>query len=1587
MADSQSLANERLDSASLDNAPLDNGQLEANLQKPRKHNLSQQIDLLALKSNLTVSQLLLWLGQQLNPGIPLYNMVFSFTLRGGLDPIHFQKAFQALIDRCDILRLTFSESNGIPQQQIRPTAPYSLPCLDFSSDTNPQGTARQWMTSRSVLALNCQERLFDSALLKVASDHFIWYVNFHHLITDNWSVSLIYRILQDLYGRSLQGHLASAPEIPSYLHYAQREQGQSPWRQTAIAYWRQKRQNTPPPVSLYGQSLGQNCEFMAAHTERIYCELGLERSQALRALAATPEARSLSQHQSLFNVFLTLLFAYLYRISGSPELAIASPAHNRPTPVLKETPGLFMELFPLQVAIEPNETFTSLLGKTTRESMAFLRYAQPGLSHQAIDRNVNVVLSYINVTFPDFYDMPAQTEWIHAGYGDGQHHLRLEVQDFDAKGNFTLQFDFNCDLIPAAQRQWASEHFSQLTDAWLEDAQQPIAAVDILAKAERSLLLGMPQAFRNASNTTLVDRFQQQVMRVPAQTAVVIENQTLTYAELEAQANQLAHYLIKQGARGTPVGLFMERSIPMLVGILGILKAGAAYMPINPDYPRERTQFMVADGQVTVLVTQPSLVQKLPDFQVKVIGSKADWAAISQEPSAPPDVVLNPQDLAYILFTSGSTGQPKGVMVEHRNVLTMLQGFEHIAPAGAELRGTAVCSYGFDVSVWELFSNLCFGGAVHLIPADVVSSPDRFAQCLIAHTITSAYIPPALLPQVIAALEREPSAEIALDRILVGVEPIQQGLLQRYRQRLPQLCIVNGYGPTETTICATFYVFDEAIDPQANTPIGKALPGYEAAVVNPQGQRVPIGVKGEIVIGGAGLSRGYLNQPELMAERFIDNPVGSGKCYKTGDQAHYLPDGNLEFLGRLDHQVKIRGFRVELSEVETALNQHPSIQQAAVIAQETAQGSQALLAYLAMPDATLTSSQIRAALQQKLPDYMIPSTFVALDALPLTPSGKIDRRRLASADYVHRERLGSEADYAAPESDLETYLAKLWSQCLQVEPVGIHDDFFDLGGDSITAIQIAAQATEAGLALSPQNILQHSTIARLLAQTNPQRAIAPALEEPTGQVPLTPIQHAFFEQDLADPHHWNQSLLLEIDQPLNPTMLETALQRLLQRHSALSFRFTRGDSGWRQQSSDTVPTARVRYCDLSQQSRAGQDRLMAIAEAELQISLDLVAGELLRAALFDLGTNRPQRLLLIIHHLAVDGVSWLTLLADLETFYRQLQGEPVSHGLPTTPFQTWSVGIVTAARAGAFQAELAYWLRPAWADLQALPRDSVADRPGDNTVASTQTVITRLDLEDTRSLLKAMPKHSRAQVNEVLLTALALTFCRTFSCDGKQPCLLVDIEGHGREEEIVTGTSLTRTVGWFTTVFPLMLTLPPSVPQLDRGELLQSVKAQLRQVPSHGIGYGILRYLAEDAEVTAQLQALPQSEILLNYLGDQSGLLPANSRFRLARELGLSRSPRGQRRYLLEVTAEIVQGQLQVKWVYSQSVHQRSMIKGWADALMVELRSLIAYYVSPESSPKNTVTPVDFPLANLTPQKLDKIAALLNAADASGPSG
>jgi amino acid adenylation domain-containing protein/non-ribosomal peptide synthase protein (TIGR01720 family) len=923
---------------------------------------------------------------------------------------------------------------------------------------------------------------------------------------------------------------------------------------------------------------------------------------------------------------------------------------------------------------------------------------------------------------------------------------------------------------------------------------------------------------------------------------------------------------------------------------------------------------------------------------------------MARQSQADPLNLTAPDNLAYVIYTSGSTGTPKGALLPHRGLCNISEAQVRTFGLGPDDRVLQFASISFDASTFEIVMALragvilCLGERERLLPGPALI---RFLQEM---AITLVTLPPSAL----APLPEE--ALPALRIITVAGEACSAELVMCWGKAHQ---FFNLYGPTEGTIWTTT---GEYLGDGHAPPIGRPIINTQVYVLDRHLQPVPVGVPGELYIGGAGLARGYLGRPELTAERFIANPFSEGgtRLYRTGDLARYLPDGNLEFMGRVDHQVKVRGFRIELGEIEAVLGAHPGVQECCVVVREDHPGEKRLVGYYVAGAAVVEPEALRGYLRSKLPEYMVPGAWVGLEALPLTPNGKVDRKGLPAP-----ERGGAEGAYEAPRTPTEELLAGIWGEVLRHERVGRQDNFFALGGDSILSIQIVARAQQAGLRLTPRQLFQYQSIAELAAVVG----MGPRLESEqgvvSGAVPLTPIQGWFFEQGLAEPHHFNQAFLLEVGPEFAPAWVQRVVGQLLVHHDALRLRFMRQGEQWCQVHAAPEGPVSFAVVDLSGLGSAQQRAALEAVAAGQQASLNLAEGPLLRVVLFKRGAKRPGRLLLVIHHLVVDGVSWRVLLDDFQRAYEQLsRGEALVLAPKTTSFKAWAQRLQAYAQAPAVGAELDYWQQVA-GEVASLPQDYAVE-PQANTVAAAAEVGVALSAEHTRALLQEVPPVYHTRINDVLLTALVQSFARWTG----QSALLVDLEGHGREE-LFEGVDLSRTVGWFTTLFPVRVALEGQ----GLGEALKSVKEQLRAIPHGGIGYGVLRYLHPDAQVRAQLQALAQAQVSFNYLGQLDAMVSDTGLLGPTPESsGPPHGPRGQRAHLLDINGFVVGGQLQLQWTYSTRVHRRATVERLAQGFLDALQALIAHCQSPEAG---GFTPSDFPLARLNAQTLNKLSTLL----------
>jgi amino acid adenylation domain-containing protein/non-ribosomal peptide synthase protein (TIGR01720 family) len=1497
---------------------------------------------------LSFAQQRLWFIDQFEPENPVYNISLAFRLGGQLKRDALNYALNELVCRHESLRTTFTAEMGQPAQIINPAEPVAVPVIDLSH--LPENT-REVEATR--LAKEEAQRPFDLAinplwrvtLLQLGDNEHLLVFIIHHIIFDEWSITVFIRELIALYTAHATRIPANLPDLPiQYVDFAhwQRQYLQGDALENQLAYWRQKLAGSPPVLDLPTDHHRPPVQTYRGVTQTFTLPTAVE--QSLRVLSQREDV-------TLFMTLLAVFKVLLYRYTNQTDISVGSPMTNRTRVELEGLIGFFVNTLVLRTDLSGQPTFRELLQRV--REVALGAYEHQDFPFEML---VDALQHGRDLRYPPLFQvMFALQDATVAPTTMPNLDLSLDpIENDTAKFDLTLEvkpgengltciWEYNTDLFEAATITRMAGHFRVLLESVVAKPNRSIATLPLLTEAERHHMLiewnGTQTAY--PQDQCIHQVFEAQADLTPDAVAVVLAgetekegtNSTLTYRELNRRANQLAHYLQSLGVGSeTLVGICVERSLEMIVGLLGILKAGGVYVPLDPTYPQERLAFMVEDTQVSILLTQAKQLSNLPPV-AQTFCLDADWHTLAIADQENLSSAVTADNLAYVMYTSGSTGRPKGTSILHRGVVRLVKETNY-ATLTAEEIFLQLAPISFDAATFEIWGALLNGAKLVIMPPHQPSL-EELGLAIQQYQVTTLWLTAGLFHLMVD--ERLDDLK-SLKQLLAGGDVLSVPHVRKALQALDGCQLINGYGPTENTTFTCCFPIDDASQMRDSVPIGRPIANTQVYILDHHLQPVPIGVTGELYIGGAGLAREYLNRPELTRERFISNPFNDepgARLYKTGDLAYYLSNGNIIYLGRIDHQVKLRGFRIELGEIEFVLGQHPAVQGCVVLAREDKPGQKRLVAYV-VPQVTEHERQnlpadLRQFLQAILPNYMIPAVFVLLDTLPLTPNGKIDRRALPAPEFVQVEH--AEA-FIPPTTPAEKILAEIWARVLGLEQVGVHDNFFELGGDSILSIQIIVRAKQAGLHLTSRQLFQHQTIAEL-ASVADVISMERAEQEPvTGLVPLTPIQYWFFEQNLPEPHYWNQSMLLELRQPVDSALLEQVVHHLLIHHDALRLRFERTESGWQQTNTapdDTVPFSHI---DLSSLPEQTQQSALETTRLELQASLNLSQGPMLRVAHFDLDDNKPGYLFIVIHHLVVDGISWRILLEDIQTAYRQLsQHEPIALPPKTTAFKHWSEALTKFAQSESLRQEAAYWLKTVQAKTSPLPLDFSADA-GANTAASARTITVRLGADDTSALLQAVPAVYQTHINDALLTALAQTFTHW---TGEQT-LLIDLEGHGREE-IVDNVDLGRTVGWFTTIFPVCLKLTRSS---NPGDILKAVKEQLRRVPQRGIGYGLLRYLHHDPVLAEKLQIQP--EVAFNYLGQFDQTFVADSYFKPPFEfVGPEHSPLGRRRHLLSINGHITGGQLQVDWTYSQNLHRPATIERLAQDFIEALQALIAH--------------------------------------------
>jgi len=1309
------------------------------------------------------------------------------------------------------------------------------------------------------------------------------------------------------------------------------------------------------------------------------CWMSEEGTEELRTVA---RSYGLTLNTLVQGAWALLLSQY----SGRRDLVFGATVSGRQSslPGVEAMVGLFINTLPVRVQVSPDATLVSWLEKIQEQQVEMRQYEHTPLIkiHQWSDIHNGAHLFdslFIFENYPAVNSNSAHGNTIQPAEETNNNSFRAQEKTHygltllaGTRPNLLMRCYFDTKRFDEPSVKRLLGHLQRLLNWMAANPQSQVRQLSLLTEAERyQLLVDWNQTRREYPAQSLAELFERQVRERAEATAVVCEEERLSYEGLNRRANQLARWLQSLGCGPeSRVGVCLERSIDMLVGLLGILKAGGAYVPLDPDYPAERLDYMLKDAQVELVLTQSRLMSLFDNKEVVTVCLDSDGKQIARQSDENPLVVVHPENLAYITYTSGSMGKPKGVSVNHRSVVRLVSGVEYVK-LGPGTRTLQMAPLAFDAATFEIWGALLEGG-VSVVMSERATSAREIGRTIRDQQVTTMWLTASLFNAVIDESEEELAG---LEQLLVGGEALSVRHVRRAQEALKGTELINGYGPTEgTTFSCCYKIKGDCGDRGWGIPIGRPISNTTIYALDERQELAPIGVVGELYIGGDGLARGYLGQPGQTAERFLPNPYPERmgeRLYRTGDLVRYREDGQLEFIGRRDRQVKLRGFRIELGEIEAALLQLHSVTEAVVEMRQQGQIRKHLVAYIVPGAGSSPSDQeLRGYLAQRLPEYMIPAAYVFLDELPLTANGKLDRRALPSPELAP---YGALYAYEPPVTPAEIILAQIWQEVLGLPRVGVHDNFFRLGGDSILSIQVVARANQAGFSLSAKQIFQCQTIAELAAVAATQRRVEAEQGKVSGEAPLTAIQEWFFEHHRIDEHHWNQSILLEVREPVDLRAMRATVRELVEHHDALRCRYRRQEQGWSQW---IEPEESQNICivvDLSELAEARQREALEDAAEQMQGSLNLEQGPILRVGQVEMGGGRASRLVIIIHHLVVDGVSWRILLEDLERGYRQAQRrEEIQLGSKTTSWRYWSQKIKQYAQSEIVGQEIDYWLVNEQHRNGKLPRDYQGGR---NVVSAVENITKGLTGEETRVLLTEATHAYYAQVDELLIAALAETIKRWA---GNRE-IMIDVEWHGREE-LHGDMDLTRTLGWFTTIFPVKIDLTNA---RFLSETVKLVKEEFRNIPNKGIGFGLLKYLRDDRELKQRVRKIEQGEVAFNYLGQFDQVFHKEELFQLSQEPGgKSQSVRGERYYLIEVSAQVTAGRLQVSWVYNKNVHEPSTIETQTEEYIRQLRLLLANI---RNTNEDKVSLVDFPHAMLSQKSLSKVISRLKKAGKAAP--
>ncbi len=1354
---------------------------------------------------LTQAQKRILYTELLYPNTAVSTIGLSLIVQGNVDCERLQESIIRVLEENDTFHIKVSMEDGEPRQWFdkESTVIQEIACLHFDHQEEAEESMQAFMEKPIKYT---DSRLYQVTIYNINHEEYWINMKYNHMICDGVSAHRILDLIMEHYMDLTKEPFVSKERKSSYLDYIRSEQEyeQSKRYQKDQEFWLDRFKDLPefmnikpyPPYSI------------GTKAKRITLEVSGEEYHQLNAFT--------QQHNiSLYTLFLTSLYIYIHKISGSQDISVGSLFANRTSKQEKDCLGMFVSTVATRLQMNPHQDLLTLLHTVSKEQKSILRHQKYPYNNlidhlrEKFPKNdvrhlFSLSLNYQPVKWKTYDDLHVQHKTFISG--DEIDDIAFNIEDLIDEQHALLHLEYRVELFEEAEMNRMLQQIQTIIAEMIHNPVQSVQELSILDQAELTTIMNefSSRKVEYAPNKLIHQLFEEQAAKSPDAIAVVYENQELTYSELNARANQLARTLRFKGVQADQlVGIMTHRSLEMIVGVLAILKAGGAYVPIDPEYPEERIRYILQDSNAEVLLLQGELADRIDFGGSQVFLDVAESFDPSKENLEP---ISEAHHLAYVIYTSGTTGKPKGVMIEHQHVLSMASAWRedyHLHEEGITWLQWA--SFSFDVFTGDYIRALLHGGKLVICPNHVRLDFVQLAELIQKHHIqmfesTPAFVIPLMDYVFENQLDMSSLRTLILGSDQCSVEAFNQ-LIERFGS---QMRILNSYGVTEACIDSCYFETAEVVSFQ-NLPIGKALPNVRMYILQ-EGRFVqPIGVAGELFIGGSSVGRGYLNRPDLNAEKFVENPFISGeRMYRTGDLARWLPDGNIEFLGRADDQVKIRGNRIELGEVESQLIRLEQVKEGTVIAWEDEAGQKQLCAYY-VADHELQINDLRIALAQELPNYMIPSYFVQLDKLPLTPNGKVDRKALPKPEIDAQGGV----EYIAPRTEVEKVVTSIWQDVLGIPKIGILDHFFELGGDSIKAIQISSRMYQVGYKVEIRELFSYPVIAELskyiemIAQPNPKNV--------EGTVKLTAIQNWFFKQLWVNPNHCIESKRVYRKEGFREALLNQVFTKITEQHDSLRMIFTQtanGVEGW-VRSVNEGESFSLAVCDF--RDKEDIEEAIELKENEIKMSFDLQTGPLLKVGVFH--GKSGDYLSIMVHGVLMDGRSWDILLEDIDLAYEQaLSGQEIQLPTKTEAFVAGENDLLPSSQNNEMLLE------------------SVS-------ISKLEEVNVRWSAEELKYLQDSIHQAYNTKLQDILLTSLGLALQEWNGLTQ----FVANVERSLRES-LIENVDFSRTIGWLSSEFPVTLNIDKYG---DLRNQIKVVKEALRKMPNSDLGSGVFDHKAE----------------------------------------------------------------------------------------------------------------------------------------------